>query len=68
MISNRFLPALIGAMLVGLFIAGCGRVGPLELPPGVTVDQAPNARRVMSPDGTPVQPDRKPLPIDWLLK
>ena len=66
---------LVGALIVlGLLaagmvpLAGCGRVGPLELPPGVSLDQAPNAKRAMGPDGTPVQPVvRKPLPIDVLL-
>ena len=67
MIRHGFRPALV-VVLLGLGLAGCGRVGPLELPPGVSVDQAPNAKRVMGPDGTPVQPViRKPLPIDWLL-
>ena len=60
--------AMVGAILLGLALGACGRVGPLELPPGVTVDQAPSAKRILGPDGSPVQPVvRKPLPIDWLL-
>ena len=61
--------AVIAAALLGLAVAACGRVGPLELPPGAAADQAPNAKRAVGPDGNPVpQPaQKKPLPIDWLL-
>jgi hypothetical protein len=59
---------MVGAILLTLGLAGCGRVGPLELPPGVTVDQAPSAKPIIGPEGTPVRPVvRKPLPMDWLL-
>jgi predicted small lipoprotein YifL len=61
--------SVIAAVLLGLSVAACGRVGPLSLPPGTTVDDAPNAKRALGPDGNPVNPPgpKKPLPIDWLL-
>lgn len=34
--------ALLAALLLALALAGCGRVGPLDLPPGVSTDLAPN--------------------------
>ena len=72
MIQESFVPsaklAVIGAVLLAL--AGCGRVGPLDLPPGTTVDQGPKARQMAGPDATPGAPQgqKKDLPIDWLLK
>lgn len=59
--------SVIAAVLLGLAVAACGRVGPLDLPPGATADQAPNAKRALGPDGSPVPPPKKPLAIDWLL-
>jgi len=60
--------AAIAAALLALGVAACGRMGPLSLPPGATVDQAPK-QRAYAPDGTPIIPpqQKKPLPIDWLL-
>jgi predicted small lipoprotein YifL len=62
--------SVIVAVLLGLWVAACGRLGPLDLPPGVTVDQAPNSKRAaLGPDGNPIVPpeQKKPLPMDWLL-
>lgn len=60
--------SLIAVALLGLALAACGRMGPLSLPPGATVDQAPN-KRAYGPDGNPIIPpaQKKPLPMDWLL-
>jgi predicted small lipoprotein YifL len=60
--------AVIAAVLLGLAVAACGRMGPLSLPPGATVDQAPK-QRAYAPDGSPIIPpqQQKPLPMDWLL-
>ena len=60
--------AMIAVALLGLALAACGRMGPLSLPPGATVDQAPKTRSY-APDGTPIIPpeQKKKLPIDWLL-
>ena len=60
--------AMIVIALLGFALAACGRMGPLSLPPGATVDQAPKTRSY-APDGTPIIPpeQKKKLPIDWLL-
>ena len=60
--------AMIAVALLGLVLAACGRMGPLSLPSGATVDQAPKTRSY-APDGTPIIPpeQKKKLPIDWLL-
>jgi predicted small lipoprotein YifL len=39
------LGAVLAATIAALSLAGCGRVGPLYLPPGVTTDLAPNGAR-----------------------
>ena len=45
--------ALIG--MAALALAGCGREGPLELPPGPAAAATPAATsQLRSPDGTPV--------------
>jgi len=49
-LSIRLALAVAGAAALGL--AGCGRAGPLELPPGPATP-AP-AAQLSSPDGTPV--------------
>ena len=41
------------AGLAALTLAACGRVGPLELPPGPAAAPAPSAQ-LKSPDGSPV--------------
>jgi predicted small lipoprotein YifL len=61
--------SVIAAILMGLAVAACGRIGPLDLPPGATSDQAPNPKRSLAPEGNPAAPpaQKKSLPIDWLL-
>jgi len=68
--------AAIGALVAALGLAGCGRKGGLDPPPGASiVDPAdvppPNAGAVaIGPDGKPVAPAQAPrrwTPIDWLL-
>ncbi len=64
--------ALVGAFLVALGAAGCGRRGGLEPPPAaVAVDpavagQAPEG----APDGNAAAPAKGPqrrTPLDWLI-
>ena len=58
--------ALMG--FIGFAVAACGRVGPLDLPPGATTDLGPNPKRSVAPDANqPNPPQKKPLPLDWLL-
>jgi len=60
--------SVIAAVLMGLAVAACGRMGPLDLPPGAAADQAPNPKRGLAPEGNPAAPpQKKSLPIDWLL-
>ena len=61
--------ALIAVALMGFAVAACGRMGPLDLPPGVTADQAPNPKRGLAPDANQTAPpaQKKSLPLDWLL-
>ncbi len=58
--------AAIGALLAVLGLAGCGRKGGLDPPPGASVD--PNvAAQPNGPAGTvPAQGSRR-TPIDWLI-
>ena len=65
--------AVIGALVAALGLAGCGRKGGLDPPPGATAaaDQSapPGAAPPASPDALP--PSTQPLPrrtlIDWLI-
>ncbi len=45
--------AVTVAGLAALGLAGCGRAGPLELPPGPAAGPTPSAQLTM-PDGSPV--------------
>ncbi len=45
--------AVAVAGLAALGLGGCGRAGPLELPPGPAATPAPSSQLTM-PDGTPV--------------
>jgi len=40
-------------MALAFALSGCGRAGPLELPPGPAVTPAPSAQ-LTQPDGSPV--------------
>jgi predicted small lipoprotein YifL len=46
--------ALAAAIAAALALAGCGRVGPLELPPGPAAAPPAAGAQLTSPDGTPV--------------
>jgi predicted small lipoprotein YifL len=35
---------MLGALVLVLGLSGCGRIGPLDLPPGSSADLAPNPR------------------------
>jgi predicted small lipoprotein YifL len=66
--------AVIGALVAALGLAGCGRKGGLDPPPGATAaaDQAappPGVAPPASPDALPppVQPLPRRTPIDWLI-
>jgi len=65
--------AVIGALVAALGLAGCGRKGGLDPPPGATAaaDQAvpPGAAPPTSPDALPpsTQPLPRRTPIDWLI-
>ena len=67
--SLRF--AVLGILV--LTLAGCGRKGPLDLPPSAAINQPPGTAAAEAPavgsDGRPVAPagNKKRLPIDWLL-
>ena len=68
--------AVIGALVAALGVAGCGRKGGLDPPPGATAaaaaadeSVAPGAAPPASPDALPppVQPTPRRTPIDWLI-
>ena len=65
--------AVIGALVAALGLAGCGRKGGLDPPPGATAaaDQSapPGAAPPTSADALPppVQPLPRRTPIDWLI-
>ena len=65
--------AVIGALVAALGLAGCGRKGGLDPPPGATAaadpSVAPGAAPPASPDALPppVQPTPRRTPIDWLI-
>lgn len=79
--SRPFLRlALIGALAVSLGLAACGRKGPLDPPPGASLDNsaspapiggsaAPDGSTGIGPDGQPVagKGERKRIPLDVLL-
>ena len=66
--------ALISTLAAATLLAGCGRKGPLELPPSAQIAEptdpvAGTPRPAMTSGGYPVAPpgERKPLPLDWLI-
>jgi predicted small lipoprotein YifL len=66
--------AAIGALVAALGLAGCGRKGGLDPPPGATAVDAsvsrPDLEPAIGPDGkviTPPQAPKRTTLIDWLL-
>jgi predicted small lipoprotein YifL len=71
--SGRLL-LFAGAVAVAALLAGCGRKGPLELPPaaqnGASAGEAkPRTPPAMDREGYPVAPpgEKKPIGLDWLI-
>ena len=66
---------VLAGALAAATLAGCGRKGPMELPPSAQVmppdiDPATGEpRAILSPDGYPVAPsgEKKPIALDWLI-
>ena len=68
------LRVLIGALAAAALLAGCGRKGPLELPPSAQVADVPNPptgkpQPPMTREGYPIAPrgENRPIPLDWLI-
>ena len=66
--------AAIGALVAALGLAGCGRKGGLDPPPGATAADTsvsrPDLEPAIGPDGKVIAPSQGPkrsTPIDWLL-
>jgi predicted small lipoprotein YifL len=74
--------AVIGALVASLGLAGCGRKGGLDPPPGASASIAeptvagaqpgplPGGQEIVGPDGraaAPAQGPQRSTPIDWLL-
>jgi predicted small lipoprotein YifL len=64
--------AVIGALVAALGLAGCGRKGPLDPPPGASSAAASPAAAPpeVGPDGQPLPPSqtpRKRTVLDWLI-
>ena len=66
--------AVIGALVAALALAGCGRKGGLDAPPGAAAAEqgaAPGGPgSAVAPDGTAMDPAQAPkrrTPIDWLI-
>ena len=65
--------AVIGALVAALGVAGCGRKGGLDPPPGASafdppIAAAPAPGPGVGADGpAPVQPPPRRTPIDWLI-
>jgi predicted small lipoprotein YifL len=66
--------AVIGALVAALGLAGCGRKGGLDPPPGATAAETspsrPDLEPAIGPDGrviAPAQGPKRSTPIDWLL-
>jgi predicted small lipoprotein YifL len=52
--------AVLGALAAALALAGCGRRGPLELPPSAAIDSPQVAGQPPSPPG--MLPSGEPIP------
>jgi len=71
--------AVVGALVAALGLAGCGRKGPLDPPPGASIAEPAVVAQPgpgvgpapeIGPDGraiAPAQPPRRTTPIDWLI-
>lgn len=66
--------AVIGALVAAFGLAGCGRKGGLDAPPGAAAAEqgaAPGGPgTAVAPDGTAMDPAQAPkrrTPIDWLI-
>jgi predicted small lipoprotein YifL len=66
--------AAMSALVAALTIAGCGRKGGLDPPPGATATDTsvtrPDLEPAIGPDGRVIAPSQGPkrsTPIDWLL-
>jgi predicted small lipoprotein YifL len=69
--------ALIGMVAAAFALAGCGRKGPLEVPPSATAEERAAAGDpavapppVMDEQGRPIAPEsarKKKIFLDWLL-
>ncbi len=46
----------LAVVLLALALAGCGRKGPLDLPPSASVAQAAAESPAVAPDGRPIAP------------
>jgi predicted small lipoprotein YifL len=77
---SRFRPyfrvALIGVVAASLGLAGCGRKGPLDPPPGASLAGEPQANlpelmskkgKTQPAQGDAVQAPKKHIPLDVLL-
>jgi predicted small lipoprotein YifL len=60
--------AAVGALVAALGLAGCGRKGGLDAPPGAVADpmMAPAPATEIGPDGRPLPPART-SPLDFLI-
>jgi predicted small lipoprotein YifL len=69
--------AVIGALVAALGLAGCGRKGGLDPPPGASIAEpavvaqpGPGLGPETGPDGralAPAQGPKRSTPIDWLV-
>jgi predicted small lipoprotein YifL len=60
--------AAVGTLVVAFGLAGCGRKGGLDAPPGAVADpmMAPAPVQQIGPDGRP-QPPARTSPLDFLI-
>ena len=67
--------ALIAALIAAALLAGCGRKGPLEMPPSAQAQEPDidpttgKPRPIMDPGGYPIAPsgEKKRIPLDVLI-
>jgi predicted small lipoprotein YifL len=70
-------PALIGACVAAMMVAGCGRKGALDPPPGAWVGSGITPANAQTAQPGPDTADEKPIapegpnrriPADWLIE